>query len=340
MVQAYAAQSAGAKLEPFQFDPGPLPAGHVDVDVHYCGICHSDLSVWKNEWGFTSYPFVPGHEAIGKVKAVGDGVTSVRVGDTVGVGWFSRSCMQCHSCLSGDHNLCTDNPEQTIVGRHGAFADTVRCHEGWAIRIPDALDASKVGPLFCGGLTVFNPIVQYDIRPTHRVGVIGIGGLGHLALQFLRAWGCHVTAFTSTEAKQEEAKRLGAHAAVNSRDSKAFEDLAGSFNFIMSTVNVPLDWNAYLALLAPKGRLHMVGAVLEPLQIPVFALLPGQKSVSATPLGSPATAEDMLVFCERHNIAPVTEHFPVNKVNEAIEHLESGKARYRIVLNMKEGGFS
>lgn len=339
MVKAYAAKSAGARFEPFSYEPGPLQNGEVDVDVHYCGICHSDLSVWKNDWGFTSYPFVPGHEAVGKVKAVGAGVTRVKVGDTVGVGWFAHSCMQCSSCMSGDHNLCLNHPQQTIVGRHGAFADSVRCHEEWAVPIPSGLDPSKVGPMFCGGLTVFNPIVQFDVQPTDRVGVIGIGGLGHLALQFLNKWGCHVTAFTSTDAKSEEAKAMGAHTTVNSRDAAALKKLAGAFDFLLCTVNVSLDWSAYLAMIAPKGRLHFVGAVLEPVQLPVFALMGGQKSVSASPLGSPATAARMLDFCARHRIAPVTEMFPVNRVNEAVAHLEEGKARYRVVLNMKEGGF-
>ncbi len=339
MVQAYAAKTAGGKFEPFEYDPGPLKAGEVDIDVHYCGLCHSDLSVWKNDWGFTRYPFVPGHEAIGKVKAVGDGVSRVKVGDTVGLGWFSHSCLQCSSCMSGDHNLCLNDPAQTIVGRHGAFADTVRCNEEWAVPIPEGVDPAKAGPLFCGGLTVFNPIVQFDVKPTDRVGVIGIGGLGHLALQFLNKWGCHVTAFTSTDAKAAEAKQMGAHAIADSRDPKVLKKLAGTFDLLLCTVNVTLDWNGYLGTLAPKGRLHLVGAVLEPMQVPVFSLMGGQKSVSSSPLGSPATAERMLDFCARHGIAPVTETFPVNKINEAVAHLEEGKARYRVVLDMKAGGW-
>jgi uncharacterized zinc-type alcohol dehydrogenase-like protein len=258
-------------------------------------------------------------------------VKGVQIGDRVGLGWFAGSCMSCHPCLSGRHNLCA-GAEQTIVGRHGGFADRVRCHWSWAVRLPEALDPRKAGPLFCGGITVFAPIADFGVKPTHRVGVIGIGGLGHLALQFLNKWGCHVTAFTSSDSKADEAKALGAHAVLNSRDSVAMKAAAGSFDFILSTVNVPLDWNAYLELLAPDGRLHFVGAVLEPVAVPAFALIGGRKRISGSPLGSIATVMDMLDFCVRHGIAAQTESFPMGEVNAALDHLRAGKARYRIVL--------
>lgn len=239
--------------------------------------------------------------------------------------------MKCDSCMGGDHNLCASS-EQTIVGRYGGFADKVRCHWSWAIPLPDELDPQKSGPLFCGGITVFNPIVQFDVKPTERVGVIGIGGLGHMAVQFLAKWGCHVTAFTSSSGKADEARSFGAHEIVDSRDEKALEAAAGSQDFLLVTVNVTLNWPLYLNTLRPKGRLHFVGAVMEPLAIPVFGLLIGQKSVSASPLGSPATTKEMLQFCARHEIAPQIEVFPMSKVNEALDHLRAGKARYRIVL--------
>jgi uncharacterized zinc-type alcohol dehydrogenase-like protein len=233
--------------------------------------------------------------------------------------------------MGGDHNLCP-TAEQTIVGRHGGFAERVRCHWGWATPLPEALDASKVGPLFCGGITVFNPIVQCSVLPTDRVGVIGLGGLGHLALQFLNKWGCEVTAFSSNPSKAEEIRRLGAHEIVNSRDPAEIAKVAGKFDFIISTVNVPLDWNSYLNALAPKGRLHFVGAVLEPVPVPAFTLIGAQRSISGSPLGSPETTRTMLDFCARHEIAPVTELFPMSRVNEALDRLRAGKARYRIVL--------
>lgn len=331
VIQAYAAKSAKGKLERFSYNPGPLASEQVEIGVQYCGLCHSDLSILNNDWGITNYPFVPGHEVAGKIVAVGDNVKHRKVGDSVGLGWYSQSCMGCRQCLTGNHNLCP-TAEQTIIHRHGGFADRVRCHWSWATPIPAGLDPTKIGPLFCGGVTVFNPIVQFDVKPTDRVGVIGIGGLGHLALQFLNKWGCHVVAFSSSDSKRDEAMKLGAHEVTNSRDSAAMKKLAGSLNFVISTVNVPLDWAAILDTLAPKGRLHIVGAVSEPLSIGVMSLLGAQRSVSGSPLGSPATTALMLDFCARHKIAPVIEQYKFSQINEAFEHLEAGKARYRIVL--------
>ena len=330
-IKAYAATSPGAALTPFEFDPGPLGDEQVEIAVDYCGLCHSDLSMLQNQWGMTQFPLVPGHEISGRVVAVGADAKKVKVGDRVGVGWFSGSCMSCHDCLSGDQNLCEGN-ESVIVGRHGGFADRVRAHWAWAVPIPEGVDPAKAGPLFCGGITVFNPIVQCGVQPTDRVGVVGVGGLGHLAIQFLNKWGCEVFAFTSSEDKKAELLNMGAHHVVNSRDPEQLKPLARSLDFIMVTANVPLDWNAYIDTLSPRGRLHFVGAVLEPLNIGVFPLLLGQRSVSASPLGSPATTAQMLDFCARHSIAPITESFPMSKVNDALARLESGKTRYRIVL--------
>jgi len=330
-IKAYAARSAGAPLEPFEFTPKPLGDEEVDVAVDYCGICHSDLSMLHNHWGMTQFPFVPGHEISGRVVAAGPKAKNLKVGDRVGIGWSSASCMSCPDCMSGDQNLCASN-EGVMVGRHGGFAERVRAHWAWTVPIPDALDPAKVGPLFCGGITVFNPIVQCGVQPTDRVGVVGVGGLGHLAVQFLNKWGCDVTAFSSSPSKADELRKLGAHHVVDSRDPGQLKPLARSLDFILVTVNVPLDWNAYIETLAPRGRLHYVGAVLEPLNVGVFPLLLGQRSISASPLGSPTTTADMLDFCARHNIAPVVEEFPMSKINDALAHLDSGKARYRVVV--------
>ncbi|QQS53285.1 MAG: NAD(P)-dependent alcohol dehydrogenase [Candidatus Competibacteraceae bacterium] len=331
MIRAYAAREAKGKLTPFEYDPGELKPEQVEIDVIACGVCHSDLSMLHNDWHNSTYPLVPGHEVVGVVAQIGDHVQHLKVGDTVGLGWFSGSCMSCDQCMGGDHNLCASG-EQTIVGRHGGFADKVRCNAEWAALLPPGLDIKKAGPLFCGGITVFNPIVQFDVKPTDRVGVVGIGGLGHLAVQFLNKWGCEVTAFTSSDSKRDAALGMGAHRIVNSRDDAQLQQIAGSLNFILSTVNVDLNWPAFLNTLAPKGRLHTVGAVLSPIPVAAFSLIGGQKSLSGSPLGSPATVRKMLDFCARHRIAPVTEHFPMSQVNEAMAHLEAGKARYRIVL--------
>jgi len=330
-IKAYAATAPKSPLQPFEYEPGPLGDDQVDVAVSYCGICHSDLSMIENEWGMTAYPLVAGHEVIGAVTAVGDHVKNLKVGQTVGVGWYSGSCMSCQQCMSGDHNLCA-TAEATIIHRHGGFATSVRALSSWVVPLPEGIDAAKAGPLFCGGITVFNPILQFGIKPTDRVGVIGIGGLGHMALKFLHAWGCDVVAFTSSDSKREEALQLGANRVVNSRNPDDLNKLAGSLNFILSTVNVSLDWQTLIGALAPKGRLHTVGAVAEPVSLAAFPMLVGQRSFSGSPLGSPATTATMLEFAARHGIAPTTEHFPMSKINDALEHLKSGQARYRIVL--------
>ncbi len=331
MIQAYAAQTPGGKLEPFEYKPGSLRDEEVEINVEYCGICHSDVSMWQNDFGTTQYPFVPGHEVVGIVSGIGDRVTAVKVGQRVGLGWFSHSCMHCEWCMSGNHNLCL-TVESTIVKRHGGFANQVRANQEWVIPLPEGIDPAKAGPLFCGGLTVFNPIMEFNIKPTDRVGVIGIGGLGHLALQFLHAWGCDVSAFSTNPNKEDEIRSLGANHFVNSRDPEAMKAVANSFDFIISTVNADLDWGIYINALRQKGRLHFVGIVPNAIQIYAFPIIGGQKSVSGSPLGSPATTVKMLDFASRHGIAPVTEFFPFNQVNEAFSHLEEGKARYRIVL--------
>lgn len=332
-VQAYAVKEARGPLEPFSYELPEIGAEEVDIKVEYCGLCHSDLSMINNEWGMTRYPLVPGHEIIGTVEAVGPQAKGVKVGDRVGLGWMAASCMHCDQCMKGSHNLCS-SLQQTIIGRHGGFADYVRCHWSWAIQIPAGLDAAKAGPLLCGGITVFRPIDMNNVKPTARAGVIGIGGLGHMAVQFLNKWGCEVTAFSSNPDKTEEIKKLGAHHVVNSRDSKAMKRLSGTLDLIINTANASMDWASYIAALAPGGTLHTVGAVLEPIPVAAFSLMSGEKKIAGSPLGSPALNRIMLEFCQRHDILPVVEEFPLKEVNAAVKHLEDGKARYRVVLKM------
>ncbi|MDE2387669.1 MAG: NAD(P)-dependent alcohol dehydrogenase [Betaproteobacteria bacterium] len=331
MIKAYAALEPGSKLQPFEYDPGELGNHDVDIAVEFCGICHSDLSMLHNDWGITQYPFVPGHEIIGTIAAKGAHVHNLALGQRVGLGWHSRYCMTCSSCLSGDHNLC-EQSESTIVNRHGGFADSVRANAASVVALPEGLDARSAGPLFCGGITVFNPLVQFAVSPTASVAVIGIGGLGHIALQFLRAWGCRVTAFTSSASKQQEALAMGAHDVLDTRNPDALATAANRFDLILTTVNVKLDWNAYIATLRPKGRLHFLGVTLDPLDVQVFPLIAGQRTISGSPTGSPASIAAMLQFAQRHRIAPIVEVFRMDQVNEALARLANGQAKYRIVL--------
>ena len=330
MINAYAATEKGGKFAPYQYEPSALGDHEVEIEVHSCGICHSDLSMWQNEWSMTQYPFVGGHEVAGKVLVKGKHVKHLELGDKVGLGWHKGYCNVCDLCIGGDQNLCPEQ-EGTIIGNHGGFADKVRAKDTSVIKIPEGLDFNAVGPLLCGGVTVFNPLMQYDIKPTSKVAVIGIGGLGHLALQFANAWGCEVTAFTSSS-KMEEAKELGAHHSLNSRDDSEIEKAENSFDLIISTVNVDMNWDLVIKTLKPKGKLHFVGILEAPLEIATAPMITSQKSLSGSPVGSPSTLRKMLEFAARHNIQPVTETYKMSEINEAFERLESGNARYRVVL--------
>lgn len=330
-IQAWASHNSKQKLERYVYDPGPLGAEEVEIAVDYCGLCHSDLSIINDEWGMTKFPVVPGHEVVGSIIALGEQVKGLKIGQKVGLGWNINSCMHCHECLGGNHNLCL-TAQPTIVGHHGGFAERARAHWVWTIPLPGELDIASAGPLLCGGVTMFSPLLTFNIKPTQHVGIIGIGGLGHMGLKFARAWGCEVTAFTSNESKADEARGFGAHQVVSSHDKMAVFKMANSLDMLIVTVNLPMDWADLLKTLKPNGRLHIVGAVIEPMPIPAIDLIFGQKSVSGSPTGSPATLITMLEFAARHQIAPQVEHFPMSRINEALEHLEAGKARYRVVL--------
>jgi uncharacterized zinc-type alcohol dehydrogenase-like protein len=330
-IKAWIAKAAKKPMVLETLDLGALGSEEVEVAVEHCGLCHSDLSVLNNDWGISRYPAILGHEVIGRVTQVGPNAKGVKVGDRVGVGFYSGSCMHCKQCMSGVHHLCPQ-VQMTIVGHSGGFASHVRSHWAWAIPLPEKLNFGEAGPLLCGGVTVFAPLLMYA-KPTDRVGIIGIGGLGHMGVKFAAAYGCEVTAFTSSESKFDEAKSFGAHHVVSSKDSDAIKKLAGTFDLLISTVNVKMDWDSILNTIAPNGRLHNVGAVLEPIPVSAFSLIMQQRSVSGSPTGSPVAIEAMLEFAARHNITPQTEHFPMSKINEAFARLESGKARYRIVLD-------
>lgn len=333
MIKALAALEAGSKLTEFEYQAAPLGRYEIAIKVSFCGLCHSDLSMIDNEWGASQYPLVPGHEVVGIVADVGRDVARHKVGDKVGLGWHSGYCERCEYCDAGEHNLCSLS-QPTIIGRHGGFADIVHAAETAVVALPENLDLASAGPLFCGGITVYNPLVQFDIKPTDKVAVIGIGGLGHLALQFLNAWGCDVTAFSSNPAKAEEARQLGAHHVLDSTDKTQLARVKNHFDFILCTVNVSLNWAAYLGTLAPHGRLHFVGVVTDPLAISVGQLMAKQLQISSSPVGSPATISQMLAFAAQHNIRPAIELFPFAKANDAIAKLVAGEVRYRAVLEM------
>ncbi|MBW2379632.1 MAG: NAD(P)-dependent alcohol dehydrogenase, partial [Deltaproteobacteria bacterium] len=261
-VDAYAAHEPGASLTSFDYEPDVLGPHDVEIEITHCGICHSDLHLIDNDWQSSAYPLVPGHEIVGTIAQRGALITHVDVGERVGVGWQCGSCLQCEWCERGDENLCASIAE-TCVGRPGGFADRIRVDGRFAFAIPDALSSELAAPLLCGGITVYSPLQQHA-RPQSRVGVIGIGGLGHLAIRFARAMGCEVTAFSSTAAKEEEARAHGAHHFVSSIDDTALKGQRESLDLVISTVNSPLNWNRYVSALRPNGVLSFVGALAEP----------------------------------------------------------------------------
>ncbi len=331
-INGYAAHAAGAELLPYKYSPGALKPNEVEIEISHCGVCYSDIHLINNDWSTSEYPFIPGHEIVGTVSALGADVKTLTVDQRVGVGWQSDSCGICEWCLQGKENLCAKS-QGTCVHRNGGYASAVRVNAKFAIPIPEKLKSESAAPLMCGGITVYNPIRTHGVNPSSRVGVIGIGGLGHLALQFARAFGAEVTAFSTTEAKETEALELGAHHFVNTRESKALKALAGSFDFILSTVNADQDWSTYVTALRPTGTFCFVGAPAKPASFPIFPIVSGMKSITGSPIGSPLLLREMLDVAARHGVQAKTERFPMAKVNEAITRVKKNHVRYRAVLS-------
>src|SRR3569833_2158195 len=285
-IQGLAAHAAGAELLSFRYDPGELGAQEVEIGITRCGISHSDLHLISNDWGISQYPFIPGLEIIGTVSEIGTQVRSFKVGQRVGLGWQSNSCGQCEWCSRGLENLCASQ-EATCVRRHGGYASGIRASAHFVSPIPDALPSEQAAPLLCGGITVYNPLRDHGVNPSSRVGIIGIGGLGHIAIQFARVFGAEVVTFSTSANKEEEARSLGAHHFVNSRESKAMKDVAGSLDFILTTANADQDWNVYIQSLRPNGTLCFVGVPPSPVSVQAFPLIAGLRTITGSPIRSP-----------------------------------------------------
>jgi uncharacterized zinc-type alcohol dehydrogenase-like protein len=330
-IQAYAAAGAGQPLAPFAYEPKPLGRWDVEVAIGHCGICHSDLHLIDNDWGVSTYPLVPGHEIVGRVAARGQAVTHLEDGQRVGIGWQRGACLACPECLAGRDNLCPAH-RATCVGAFGGFADGIRVDGRFAFPLPQALPSEQAAPLLCGGVTVFAPFKVFGVTPRMRVAVIGIGGLGHLALQYARAFGCEVTAISSSPDKEAEALALGAHRFVPGTALARNLRAVGSFDFILSTAMANLNWGALVNALRPGGRLCLVGVPKGPLSIPAFALIGGQKSVCGSAIGSRGTILEMLDFSARHGILARTEAVPMADVNGALDKVRRNRARFRMVL--------
>jgi uncharacterized zinc-type alcohol dehydrogenase-like protein len=330
-IHGLAVHAAGAQLVPYKYNPGELKPNEVEVRITHCGVCQSDIHLIDNDWGFSKYPFIPGHEIVGTVQAVGSQVRDHKVGARVGIGWQADSCGICEWCRQGDENLCPF-AQPTCVGRNGGYADAVRVNSKFAIPVPDALESENAAPLLCAGITVYSPLRNGGVRPSSRVGVVGIGGLGHLALQFARTFGAEVTAFSTSLDKETEAIQLGAHHFVNSRDTGEMRRIAGSFDLILSTVSADQDWPAFVNSLRPKGALCVVGVPPSPIAVQGFSLIGQQKTITGSNTGSPHGLHEMLDVAARYGIKAKTERFPMAKANDAIAKVKKSKVRYRAVL--------
>src|ERR1700735_4903849 len=330
-IHGFAVHAAGAHLLAYKYDPGELATHEVEIKISHCGVCHSDVHLIDNDWGISRYPFIPGHEIVGTVTLTGSAVRDLKVGQRVGIGWQGDSCGLCEWCRQGDENLCA-KAQPTCVGRNGGYADAIRVNSRFAIPVPEVLESENVAPLLCGGITVYSPLRNLLARPASRVGVVGIGGLGHLGLQFARAFGCEVTAFSTSKDKEAEARELGAHNFVNTRATGALKKVAGSFDFLLSTVSADQDWQGYVNALRPKGMMCVVGVPPSPLQIQAFSLLGQQKAISGSPTGSPRDLHEMLDVAARHGVKAITERFAMAKANDAVTKVKKNQVRYRAVL--------
>jgi len=330
-IHGLAVHAAGAHLLPYKYDPGELQANEVEIRISHCGVCHSDVHLIDNDWGFSKFPFIPGHEIVGTIVAAGSGVLDRTIGQRVGVGWQADSCGICEWCRQGDEHLCAKS-QPTCVGRNGGYADRIRVNSRFAIPVPEVLESENVAPLLCAGITVYSPLRNHGVRPSSRVGVIGIGGLGHLGLQFAKAFGAEVTAFSTSKDKEPEARELGAHHFLNTQDTGALKKVAGSFDFLLSTVSADQDWQGYINTLRPKGMLCVVGAAPSPLQIQAFSLIGAQRAISGSPTGSPRDLHEMLDVASRHGVKAITERFAMSKANDAVARVKRNQVRYRAVL--------
>jgi alcohol dehydrogenase (NADP+) len=338
----YAAETAQAPLAPFTFDrrdPGPTD---VQIDITHCGVCHSDIHTARSEWGPSLYPCVPGHEIVGRVAAIGSAVTRFRAGDLVGVGCMVDSCRECAACRADMEQFCergmtgTYNSPDPHTGGHtlGGYSKVIVVDQHFVLRVPEGLDPAAAAPLLCAGITTYSPLRHWKAGPGKRVGVVGLGGLGHMAVKFAVAFGARVALFTTSPSKIEDAKRLGAHEVILSRDEAAMAKEAGSFDLIIDAVAAEHDINAYLNLLKLDGTLVQVGAPEKPLPVQVFSLIMGRRSFAGSLIGGIAETQEMLDFCAEHGIGPDIEMIRMDEINAAYERMLKSDVKYRFVIDM------
>ncbi|MFJ2647632.1 NAD(P)-dependent alcohol dehydrogenase [Streptomyces sp. NPDC087420] len=339
-VAAYAAPSAKAPLERTAIERRPVGASDVLIDIKYAGICHSDIHQVRAGWGEAIFPMVPGHEIAGVVGEVGPGVTGFAVGDRVGVGCLVDSCGECDHCVQGLEQYCAQGWTGTYNDRdrngdptYGGYSTRIVVNEDFVVRIPDALPLDVAAPLLCAGITVYSPLKQWNGGPGKKVAVVGLGGLGHLAVRFAHVLGAEVTVLSQSLRKRADGLRLGADHYYATNDPATFEELAGTFDLVLSTVSAPLDLDAYLGLVKTDGALVNVGAPEEPVSLNLFSLLFGRKTLAGSIIGGLGETQEMLDLCGEHGIGAEIELIRADEINEAYERILSGDVRYRFVID-------
>ena len=341
--RGYAAKSPTSLLEPFNFerrDPGPHD---VLVEILYCGICHSDIHQARDEWGGSIFPLVPGHEIVGRVARVGPAVTRFKVGELAGVGSFVDSCRVCESCKEGLQQYCVKQASWTYNGTeqdkktptYGGYSSQIVVDEQYTFKISPKLPLPNVAPLLCAGITTYSPLKYFKVGPGQRVGIVGLGGLGHMAVKLAASMGAEVTVFSTSKTKEQDARRLGAHDFVVSLDPKNLDALASRFDFILDAVSAPHDVNAYLNLLRRDGVMTMVGVPAKPLQVQAFSLILKRRKLTGSGVGGLHETQEMLDYCAAKNITADVEVIPIQQVEAAWERTIKGDVRYRFVIDMK-----
>ena len=341
--KAYAATSATTPLGPFQFERRAVGPHDVQIEIAYCGICHSDLHQVRNEWGNSAYPMVPGHEIVGKVTAVGAHVKTFKAGDLAGVGCLVDSCRTCPSCQRQLEQFCekgaafsyngTEMDRKTIT--QGGYSSSIVTDEAFVLKISPKLDLAAAAPLLCAGITTYSPLRHWKTKKGDKVGVVGLGGLGHMAVKIAAAMGAEVTMLSTSKSKEADARKLGAHHFGLTSDDATFKKLAGHFDLIIDTISAPHDYNKYLGLLRVEGTMVLLGVPPEPTPVSAFPLIMGRRSLSGSLIGGIAETQEMLDFCAEHGIVSEIELIPVQQVNAAYERMLKNDVRYRFVLDMK-----
>ncbi|MDO7904089.1 NAD(P)-dependent alcohol dehydrogenase [Pseudomonas sp. K1(2024)] len=339
----YAAQSSTAPLAPMTFQRRALRADDVAIDILYCGVCHSDLHQARNEWGIAVYPLMPGHEIVGRVTAVGDKVGNYQVGDLVGVGCMVDSCRQCEACHKDLEQYCLEGPTMTYAtpdrvdgsNTMGGYSSSIVVSEHFVLRMPQGLDLPSAAPFLCAGITTYSPLKHHGVGPGHKVGVLGMGGLGHMGIKFAKALGAEVTVFTRSQAKAEEARRQGADQVIVSTDEAQMCAAAGRFDFLLDTIPVQHDLNPYLETLKFDG-VHILVGLIEPIDPPVHAanLVLKRRVVAGSLIGGIAETQEVLDFCAEHGITCDIEMLDIRNINEAFERMHKGDVKYRFVIDM------